>query len=64
MTTAIATDPVAELRSEVEEIDGVLPTISVGEDTALVTYRLAAGLRTEIWLLREQSWKLAAVTCA
>jgi hypothetical protein len=64
MTTATAIDPVAELRSEVEEIDGVLPTISVGEDTALVTYRLAAGLRTEIWLMREHGWKLAAVTGA
>ena len=64
MTTAVAIDPVAELRNEVEERDGVLPTISVGEDTALVTYRLAAGLRTEIWLLREQRWTMAAVTGA
>lgn len=64
MTTALAIDPVAELRNEVEEREGVIPTISVGEDTALVTYRLAAGLRTEIWLLRTQGWTMAAVTGA
>ena len=62
MTTALAIDPVAELRNEVDEREGVIPTISVGEDTALVTYRLAAGLRTEIWLLREQRWTMTAVT--
>lgn len=64
MTTAIALDPAIELGHEVEEREGVRPAISVADDTGLVTYRLASGLRTEIWLLREHGWTMVAVAGA
>jgi hypothetical protein len=61
MTTAIAIDPAAELKELVEERDGVGPVVTVAGDTALASYRFANEVRTDIWVLREDGWKLLAV---
>jgi hypothetical protein len=61
MTTAIAIDPVAELTELVEARDGVEPVVTVAGDTALASYRFAYEVRTDIWVLREDGWKLLAV---
>jgi hypothetical protein len=61
MTTAIAIDPAAELRDMVEERDGVEPVVTIAGDTALASYRFAYEVRTDVWVLREDGWKLLAV---
>ena len=61
MTTAIAIDPAAELREMVEERDGVEPVVTIAGDTALASYRFAYEVRTDVWVLREDGWRLLAV---
>jgi hypothetical protein len=61
MTTAIAIDPAAELREMVEERDGIEPVVTIAGDTALASYRFAYEVRTDVWVLREDGWKLLAV---
>jgi hypothetical protein len=61
MTTANAIDPAAELREMVEERDGIEPVVTIAGDTALASYRFAYEVRTDVWVLREDGWKLLAV---
>ena len=61
MTTAIAIDPASELQELVDERDGVEPVVTIAGDTALASYRFAHEVRTDVWVLRENGWKLLAV---
>jgi hypothetical protein len=56
MTMAIAPEPGVEL-----ERGGVQPQITIADDTALCSYELADGVRTEIWLVRAAGWELVGM---
>jgi hypothetical protein len=56
MTTAIATDRVAELERALEHLAGTEPCITLNDDMALVSYRRGAHLITEIWLRGGRGW--------
>jgi hypothetical protein len=58
MATAIALDPVLELEQMVDSRDGIEPLITVAGDTALVSFRLAGGVYTELWMRGERVWQL------
>jgi hypothetical protein len=58
MATAIALDPVSELEQMVDSRDGIEPLITVAGDTALVSFRLAGGVYTELWMRGERGWQL------
>ncbi|MDX6522553.1 MAG: hypothetical protein QOI17_66 [Gaiellales bacterium] len=58
MATAIALDPVSELEQMVDSRNGVEPHITVADDTALVSFQLAGGVYTELWLHGERGWQL------
>jgi hypothetical protein len=58
MATAIALDPVSELRQMVDTRNGVEPLITVADDTALVSFQLGGGVYTELWMLGERGWQL------
>jgi hypothetical protein len=45
----------------VEERDGVEPVVTIAGDTALASYRFAYEVRTDVWVLREDGWRLLAV---
>jgi len=49
------------LKELVEERDGVEPVVTIAGDTALASYRFAHEVRTDVWVLREDGWKLLAV---
>lgn len=58
MATAVALETVSELEQMVDSRHGVEPLITVADDTALVSYRLAGGVYTELWLRGERGWRL------
>ena len=59
MTTALEYDPVLELTDALGD-QAVEPTVTIGDDTALVSYRHPHQVVTDIWVRREQSWRLLA----
>jgi len=52
MTTTIAPHPAAA-----PERDGVEPQITIGVETALVSYAFDDEVLTEVWMLHSEGWK-------
>ena len=52
MTTTMAPHPAAA-----PERDGVEPQVTIGDETALVSYAFDDQVVTEVWVLREQAWE-------
>jgi hypothetical protein len=52
MTTTIAPHPAAA-----PERDGVAPQVTIGDETALVSYVFDEEVLTEIWMLRQDGWE-------
>jgi len=51
MTTTIAPHP-----ASAPERDGVAPQVTIGDETALVSYAFDEEVLTEIWTLRQDGW--------
>ncbi len=61
MTSTLTVDPVHELET-VATCDGLDTerVITVGDDTALVSYRHPHQVITDIWVRREAAWRFVA----
>jgi len=60
MTTALALDPAMELSDAMGERSGIEPIVTMVDDTALVSYQHPHQVITDIWVRREQGWRLIA----
>ena len=60
MMTALTLDPATELSDAMGERTGVDPIVTVADDTALVSYRHPHQVITDVWVRREQGWRLIA----
>lgn len=58
MTTTLEREAV--FQDALDEVAGVEPIVTMGDDTALVSYRHPHQVVTDIWMRREQSWRLVA----
>ena len=58
MTMALEYDVAAELANAIAEHSGAEPVVTMNDDTALVSYRHPHQVITDIWVRREQSWRL------
>ncbi|MGN6377511.1 MAG: hypothetical protein ACTHNU_01025 [Gaiellales bacterium] len=57
---ALEYDVAAELADAIAEHSGAEPVVTMAEDTALVSYRHPHQVITDIWVRREQAWRLLA----
>jgi len=52
MTTTVAPHP-----ADAPPRDGVAPHVTIGEETALVTYAFEHELVSELWMLQRDGWE-------
>lgn len=60
MTTTLERESAVVFQDALEGAAGVEPIVTMGDDTALVSYRHPHQVVTDIWMRREQSWRLVA----
>lgn len=60
MTTTLERESVVVFQDALDGVAGVEPIVTMGDDTALVSYRHPHQVVTDIWMRRERSWRLVA----
>jgi len=59
MTTTLESE-IDVFQEALDGPSGAEPIVTMGEDTALVSYRHPHQVVTDIWMRREKSWRLVA----
>ncbi len=60
MTTTLERELQDVFQEALDDVTGARPVVTMGDDTALVSYRHPHQIVTDIWMRREQSWRLVA----